>query len=166
MTQTVIVNPIINSPFEEPKRHYRFTKDGITDEIVPDRRRSEYFIPIARPRGRTPQIALDLWTEDRIRENEFINRVRDRVTLWRRGGHLGITTTTPASWSTGPTPSASTGSSSARSKRSRPPSTSPKSRQSSATTGSPTSCARPTPRRTPISTASPSRWPPAAARPS
>ncbi len=34
----LIENPIINSPFEEPKRYFRFTDDGITDEIVIGRR--------------------------------------------------------------------------------------------------------------------------------
>ena len=39
MSQVIIDNPVINSPFEEPRRHFRFTDDGITDEIVPGRRR-------------------------------------------------------------------------------------------------------------------------------
>lgn len=39
----LIDNPVINSPFEEPRRHFRFTDDGITDEIVPGRRRSVCF---------------------------------------------------------------------------------------------------------------------------
>ena len=32
MAQVVIENPIINSPFDEPTRHFRFTDEGITDE--------------------------------------------------------------------------------------------------------------------------------------
>ena len=94
MASAVIENPVINSPFEEPQRHFRFTEEGITDEIVVGRRRSEYFVPIAQPKKKGKQLALDLWTQDRIQENEFINRVRGRVTTWRRGGHLGITSTT------------------------------------------------------------------------
>jgi hypothetical protein len=31
--QVVIENPILNSPFEEPRRHFKFTEDGIPDEI-------------------------------------------------------------------------------------------------------------------------------------
>ena len=34
MSQVIIDNPVINSPFEEPQRHFRFTDDGITAEIV------------------------------------------------------------------------------------------------------------------------------------
>jgi len=30
----IIDNPILNSPFEEPQRHWRFSDEGITDEIV------------------------------------------------------------------------------------------------------------------------------------
>ena len=47
MKQVVIENPVINSPFKEPNRHFRFTEEGITDEIVDTRRVSAYFIPIA-----------------------------------------------------------------------------------------------------------------------
>ena len=36
----LIENPVINSPFEEPKRHFRFDDHGIKDEIVPGRRLS------------------------------------------------------------------------------------------------------------------------------
>ena len=38
MSQVIINNPVINSPFKEPQRHFRLTDDGITDEIVPGRR--------------------------------------------------------------------------------------------------------------------------------
>jgi len=92
--RVVIANPIINSPFEEPKLHFRFSEEGITDEIALGRRQSEYFVPIARPRKKSQQIAFETWTKDRIRPNEFINRVRGRVELWRRGGYTGITGTT------------------------------------------------------------------------
>jgi hypothetical protein len=37
MSQVVIENPILNSPFREPTRHFRFSDDGITDEIVEGR---------------------------------------------------------------------------------------------------------------------------------
>lgn len=34
MSQVVIDNPVINSPFLEANRHFRFDEDGITNEIV------------------------------------------------------------------------------------------------------------------------------------
>jgi hypothetical protein len=45
MKQIVIENPILNSPFSEPTRHFRFTEEGITNEIVEGERRvSSYFV--------------------------------------------------------------------------------------------------------------------------
>ncbi|HMC11621.1 MAG TPA: hypothetical protein VKH44_10035, partial [Pirellulaceae bacterium] len=48
MSQVVIENPIINSPFDEPNRHFRFTDEGITNQTVDGRRTSSYFVPIAK----------------------------------------------------------------------------------------------------------------------
>ncbi len=49
MPQTVIENPVINSPFTEPDKHFRFTDEGITDEVIKGRRLSSRFVPIVRP---------------------------------------------------------------------------------------------------------------------
>ena len=77
MRQVVIENPVINSAFAEPRRHFKFTDDGITDEIVEGRRMSAYFVPIAQPKKKGKQLVFDTeWTQDRVKENEFINRVR------------------------------------------------------------------------------------------
>jgi type III restriction enzyme len=43
--QVVIDNPILNSAFAEPTRHFRFGEEGITNEIIEKRRTSSYFIP-------------------------------------------------------------------------------------------------------------------------
>ena len=97
MRQVVIENPVINSPYLEPTRHFKFTDDGITDEIVEARRISSYFIPIAKPKkkGKSAQLTFETeWTKDRIEENKFINRICSRVSLWRQGGYKGITKTT------------------------------------------------------------------------
>ena len=45
-----IDSPILNSPFGEPTRHFKFDDDGITSEIAEGQRRSTYFIPIAKPK--------------------------------------------------------------------------------------------------------------------
>ena len=45
MKQVIIENPVINSPFSEPQRHFKFDEGRITDEIVERWRQSEYFIP-------------------------------------------------------------------------------------------------------------------------
>lgn len=96
MSQVVIENPVINSPFSEPIKHFKFSDEGITDEIIESRRVSSYFIPIAQTRkmGQT-QLEFDTeWTKDRIEENKLVNDIRRRVEIWRQGGHLGITPVT------------------------------------------------------------------------
>ena len=98
MPQVIIKNPVINSPYSEPERHFKFNESGITNEIVPTRRQSEYFIPIPKARtGNAVQQLLDFgegWTGDRLQENRFINQIRERVAAWRRGKYQGITTVT------------------------------------------------------------------------
>ena len=97
MKQVIIENPVINSPFQEPKRHFRFSDEGITNEIIESRRISAYFIPIAKPKKKSSQLQIHFdteWTQDRVEENKFINRVREKVALWRKGGYPGVTKTT------------------------------------------------------------------------
>ena len=96
MSQVVIENPIINSPFDEPSRHFRFTDEGISNEIVAGRRSSSYFVPIARPKKKNAkQLHFDTeWTQDRIEENKLVNDIRRRVALWRKGGYVGVTPVT------------------------------------------------------------------------
>ncbi|MDO8616111.1 MAG: DEAD/DEAH box helicase family protein [Dehalococcoidia bacterium] len=95
MSDVTIENPILNSPYEEPRRHFRFEEDGITNDVVETRRVSSYFMPIAATKKKGKQLAFDTeWTKDRVEENKFINRVRGRVAQWRSGGYTGITKTT------------------------------------------------------------------------
>jgi type III restriction enzyme len=92
----LIENPIINSPFREPDRQFAFNEFGITNEVIPGRRLSSYFIPIAgAKKSKTGQQMFDTeWTRDRIEENRFINSVRGKVRAWREGGYLGVTPVT------------------------------------------------------------------------
>lgn len=99
MANVVIENPIINSPFEEPQRHFRFDDEGITDVIVQGRRESCYFVPIAQPRKRSgaKQLVFDTeWTQDRIEENKLVNAIRRKVRTWREGRYLDDVTATTA----------------------------------------------------------------------
>src|SRR6202162_3366065 len=94
MPDAIIENPILNSPFEEPTRHFKFTDDGITNEVVEARRLSGYFVPIPQPKKKGKQLVFDSeWTQDRFKESEFINRIRDRVKVWHQQGWPGITNT-------------------------------------------------------------------------
>ena len=95
MPPVVIENPILNSPYRVPSRHFRFSEDGITSDIVDGRRRSTYFVPIPQPRkkGKGQQLALpgESWTAERMESNDFINRIREHVDAWRRTRYQGVT---------------------------------------------------------------------------
>jgi hypothetical protein len=73
-TRTTTENPVINSPFKGLKRHFRFTKDGITDTIIQGRRKGVYFVPIAKSKTRGKNLELDFPVESRPEENCLINR--------------------------------------------------------------------------------------------
>jgi hypothetical protein len=93
----IIENPIINSPYRAPNRYFRFDDDGITNAIASGRRPSQYFVPVPRPRKRgQQQIELDFaeFTADKIRKNDFVNQVRDRVEVWRKQRYPHVTPTT------------------------------------------------------------------------
>ncbi|MGD0817778.1 MAG: DEAD/DEAH box helicase family protein [Methanomassiliicoccales archaeon] len=93
--QTVIENPVINSPFSEPKQYFKFDDDGITNEMVTGRRPSAYFIPVASPKKKGKQKTIDSeWTLDREKKNDFVNEVRQEILRWRTSGYPGITRTT------------------------------------------------------------------------
>jgi type III restriction enzyme len=96
MSQVVIENPVINSPYTEPNRHFRFNDEGITSDLAKGRRSSSYFVPIARPKGKGAQPGLfdTDWLEERVKENDLINTIRQRVGVWRKSGYAGITSVT------------------------------------------------------------------------
>ena len=88
-------NPILNSPYSEPLRHFNSDERGITDEILEFRRPSSYYIPV--PKAKTAQQQLDLnisegaYGSELQKENEFINKVRAYVKEWRMSGWPGLT---------------------------------------------------------------------------
>jgi len=65
----IIENPVINSPFRQPDRHFRFDEEGITSDVVDGRRPSSYFVPIPSARKRGGQRSFETeWTSDRLQE--------------------------------------------------------------------------------------------------
>ena len=76
-------NPVLNSPFKVPDRHFELGRHGPTGEILRGRRPSESFIPVPAPkkRGRTGEQAeldFDVAGEARltILDETLIGRLR------------------------------------------------------------------------------------------
>lgn len=84
-----VPEPILNSPFEEPKEHWRIV-EGEEPHRAPGRRPAMYHYrdPKAAPEkydGDAAGIAIEL---------KLVNRIRDRVKVWRDAGYPGVTRTT------------------------------------------------------------------------
>lgn len=95
MADVVIDNPILNSPYEEPARHFRFSDEGITDEVAAGRRQSGYFVPVPAARAQQPQLQMEThWTQDRFQPNDMVNEIRGFVARWREARYDGVTSTT------------------------------------------------------------------------
>ena len=91
MTTIVIDNPILNSPFAEPARHWLLDQQGIPNGAVGQgRRRSEFVVPVPPPRHQT-QATLDLDDEyGKRKPNDAVNEIRARVAIWRKAGRPGV----------------------------------------------------------------------------
>ena len=95
LAQVVIENPVLNSAFEEPRRHFLIGPEGATNEIIESRRVSSYYVPIPPPKKKGKQLALATEAVKHERqENQFINQLRGLVGAWRGSGRPGITRTT------------------------------------------------------------------------
>jgi type III restriction enzyme len=67
MPDTLIDNPNLNSPYQEPARRFRFGDEGITNEIDEARRSSAYFVPIPPPKKKGKQLLFETeWTQTRM----------------------------------------------------------------------------------------------------
>src|SRR5258708_12468828 len=78
----VIENPVINSPYEEPLRHFVFDNEGITNQTAEGRRVSTFFIPIAPPKRKEPQLQTEaMMTPAPLRPNAPITPIPPKPTL-------------------------------------------------------------------------------------
>ncbi|EPD85156.1 hypothetical protein HMPREF1529_01771 [Microbacterium sp. oral taxon 186 str. F0373] len=92
-------NPVLNSAYEEPGRHFEMGPSGPTGNVIEKRRLSEFFIPIPKPKrgaGRAktaPQPTLDFsnLTDERVERNHKIDQLRDALRDWRRQNYPGAT---------------------------------------------------------------------------
>nr|WP_294512003.1 DEAD/DEAH box helicase family protein [uncultured Rhodopila sp.] len=94
MPPTVIDNPILNSPYLAPARHWVLDEKGIPTGVDADgRRRSEFIVPVPPSKHQT-QGDLDLDDEYGQRKpNDYINEIRSKVDAWRRLGDAGLSKT-------------------------------------------------------------------------
>jgi type III restriction enzyme len=88
-----IENPILNSPYEPPAKHFELGPDGPTGEINDGRRLSESFVPVpSSQKGKGAQAALDFdATGERREQNTLINDIRFEVARWRARSYPGVT---------------------------------------------------------------------------
>lgn len=81
-------DPVINSPFREPEKHYQLNDDGQPTGIVsPGRRQSMQIVPVAAARRRVRQGELALADADQeTKVNQLVNDIREVVGAWRKAG--------------------------------------------------------------------------------
>jgi type III restriction enzyme len=83
MARTTIDRLIINSPYEEPRYHWRYDRETRTFELVEGRRPAGYVV--ATPGSKSfddPGIFVEI---------PLVNQIRPRVKAWREAGYPGVT---------------------------------------------------------------------------
>ena len=86
--QQFIDNPILNSPYLEPTRHWALDEKGEpVGNYQKGRRRSKYLIPVPAARGRGRQRGLDLEVQEenhKSAELPYVNNIRLMMAEWRQ----------------------------------------------------------------------------------
>jgi type III restriction enzyme len=89
MTAFEVDRPILNSPFDEPKEHWRI-EEGKAPQRVRERRRAGYFYRDPKaPEPEPGQPARGAWEE-----LQLVNLIRERLAQWRAEEYPGATRTT------------------------------------------------------------------------
>ena len=92
------VSPILNSPYFEPLKHFGSDDRGLTDEIANFRRPSSTYIPVPRAKTAKKQAeqntAEGAFGKELQQENEFVNKIRAKLSEWRSQSYPGVTKTT------------------------------------------------------------------------
>lgn len=96
MSETFFERPILNSPYEYPRRHWELDEDGQpTNRVIEIRRRSDLITPVPKPKkrrqGRGNQAQMVFGDEAGLSSEEqeynptpIINEVRIYVEEWRK----------------------------------------------------------------------------------
>jgi type III restriction enzyme len=90
-----VANPIINSPYEEPRQYWHI-EEGKQPHVELGRRKASYFlrVPEHAARGRGVASQSEMFDED-LKGNEYLldlaNLLRTRVHEWRKREYQGAT---------------------------------------------------------------------------
>jgi type III restriction enzyme len=87
-------HPVLNSPYEYPRRHWELDDDGQpTQRIIDTRRRAQFITPIPKPKKRKKAAQQDEMVFDEGKglstkaqqydPTSIINEVRQTVDAWR-----------------------------------------------------------------------------------
>lgn len=86
MARTTIDRLIINSPYEEPERHWRYERETRTFDLVEGRRPAGYVVASGDSSAfDDPGIFVEI---------PLVNRIRPRVAAWREAGCPGVSAIT------------------------------------------------------------------------
>ena len=86
MARTTIDRLIINSPYEEPARHWRYERETRTFDLVEGRRPAGYVVASGDSKAfDDPGIFVEI---------PLVNQIRPRVRAWREAGYPGVTSIT------------------------------------------------------------------------
>ncbi|QGU32978.1 BPTD_3080 family restriction endonuclease [Thermochromatium tepidum] len=86
MPRTTIDRLIVNSPYEEPQRHWRYDRETRTFDLVEGRRPAGYVVASGDSRAfDDPGIFVEI---------PLVNQIRPRVKAWREAGYPGVTSIT------------------------------------------------------------------------
>ncbi|MDY3555757.1 DEAD/DEAH box helicase family protein [Gemmata sp. JC717] len=96
MPSVLIENPILNSPYREPTRHFRDENGQIVNAISQGRRGSTYFLPIAAPKKKAAPGLFDSDIQETKAESGHVNRIRQLVKKWRDNDWPDVTPVTRA----------------------------------------------------------------------
>ena len=89
MTLSFTEEPILNSPYEKPDRHWELKYGVPTDNIVQNRRLSEHIVPVPPAQAQSTQPRMNLGVsgistvDQEYDPMPIINDIRRRVDRWR-----------------------------------------------------------------------------------
>ena len=86
MAKTTIDQLIINSPYEEPQRHWRYDREKRNFDLIEGRRPPGYVVASSDSRAfDDPGVFVEI---------PLVNRIRSRVVEWRKAGYPGVSSIT------------------------------------------------------------------------